>query len=692
MMQLAGLSTSNTSRPMQLLTTRPQPARCRPSFGKLQTPRPGKALVVCNTAKTAVGPSPDESEPVRRGGDALVPDATLDLPPLSAKYLTDKAAKELASVVEQAPPRTAKVDIYYPDVFKRGKATKAVIFGHAFVQPSYSYRNVIRDLREDGWLVVAPATDVFDVVGRDIGVKFDAKRMDIKLQSKLQSALIIDMLRSHEILFDHLEFKDLVDDVIFVGHSLGGACAIIAAAKVQADKIRGVTVMSPEVRQMQKTPVNDDIWLLNGDKESIKAAMQFFAKEFPADTALALISSKKDNIARPADIQRLFIVATESRQGEDVALFSIQGNHFGYEDELDLPNRVNFKGAKLQLGPLPPVDISGLEKPLTNLIKLVNKTVVRAFEWVQYKAYFLGPIWGNSPEQQPEALEVLKYTVGQMFARQELVKVPANTSIALLQPTPDDIDRVLQREPVDNTTLVPWIDTLLATYAGAQLLNSIVSLRLLLDSNGDFETKLGLLILSSLTLSLAYDNTILVSGRAIAERFGLPTLQALSKWRFLSHSGAPLAIVTGLNLAGRAGVSWAANPAYEGLIGLLILAVVGISSIRNSLFLEITPRWKSGVLRFSYDDGGVTDFTRVVPAIITSITLVVLGYQSSKQDSSLWPFFVGQLGALILNAVPSGKDGDTSNKPPMFILGNGGEVLLFLSLVVTEIMLTASGR
>ena len=74
--------------------------------------------------------------------------------------------------------------------FKRGEATKAVIFGHAFVQPSYSYRNVIKELREDGWLVVAPTTDVFDVVGRDIGVKFDAKRMSVKLQSKLQASCI----------------------------------------------------------------------------------------------------------------------------------------------------------------------------------------------------------------------------------------------------------------------------------------------------------------------------------------------------------------------------------------------------------------------------------------------------------------------------------------------------------------------
>lgn len=35
------------------------------------------------------------------------------------------------------------------------------------------------------------------------------------------------------MLFDHPEFDGKVDDVMFVGHSLGGACVIIAAAKVQ---------------------------------------------------------------------------------------------------------------------------------------------------------------------------------------------------------------------------------------------------------------------------------------------------------------------------------------------------------------------------------------------------------------------------------------------------------------------------
>lgn len=102
-------------------------------------------------------------------------------------HLTKEAAASLATVIEQSPPREAKVDIYYPaDFAATGTVNGAVIFAHAFVQPSYSYISVIRKLQEAGWLVAAPITDVFDVIGRDVGVKFDQKRADVKLQSTLQ--------------------------------------------------------------------------------------------------------------------------------------------------------------------------------------------------------------------------------------------------------------------------------------------------------------------------------------------------------------------------------------------------------------------------------------------------------------------------------------------------------------------------
>jgi len=59
------------------------------------------------------------------------------------------------------------------------------------VQPSYSYISVVEQLQKAGWVVVAPVTDVFDVVGRDIGVPIDQKRADIKLQSTLQVGAVL---------------------------------------------------------------------------------------------------------------------------------------------------------------------------------------------------------------------------------------------------------------------------------------------------------------------------------------------------------------------------------------------------------------------------------------------------------------------------------------------------------------------
>jgi acetyl esterase/lipase len=49
----------------------------------------------------------------------------------------------------------------------------------------------------------------------------------------VQAALIVDVLRAHQLLMDGPSFTGLVDKVVFMGHSLGGACSIIAAAKVQ---------------------------------------------------------------------------------------------------------------------------------------------------------------------------------------------------------------------------------------------------------------------------------------------------------------------------------------------------------------------------------------------------------------------------------------------------------------------------
>lgn len=51
--------------------------------------------------------------------------------------------------------------------------------------------------------------------------------------------MIVDVLRAHQLVMDGSSFGGLVDKVIFMGHSLGGACSIIAAAKVQVSSVAG---------------------------------------------------------------------------------------------------------------------------------------------------------------------------------------------------------------------------------------------------------------------------------------------------------------------------------------------------------------------------------------------------------------------------------------------------------------------
>eukprot|EP00775_Hariotina_reticulata_P002823 gene2823-3116_t len=604
----------------------------------------------------------------------------VELSPLTKDYLTPKAVSELAPIItfEAASPRPATADVYYPaqGLGNGQQKVRAVVFGHGFSQPARNYRNIIGDLTQAGWLVIAPRTEMFDVLGRDIGITIDATKADIKLKSTLQAALIVDMLKSLQLLYNDEEFKGKVGDVCLVGHSLGGACSIIAAAKLQ-------------------------VGMLNGNPESVEAAMKFFKEEFPAETPLALISSINDHIATAADQRRLFVLATASRENEDVALFTIDGNHVGYEDELDLPTAINFVGAHASLGPIR-IPLEGLQLPLTVLLKVVNSTLIKVAEVCQYRFYWLSPILGNSPKQQPQAQAALDQTLAAIC---ETSKTKLKISDVLVnsktfedagvaveaQPGQAEVDKVLKQEPLDNTTPDPLINGLLASYALVHLYSSITGFQLLQsDASGDFETRLGLIFLSALAASLTFDNSLLVAGRFIGTRgeTGLQLLQELSKWRFLAHSGAPLLLVAALNMAGRAGVEWAANPVYEGLVGLLILAVVTISSIRNSLFLEIAPRWSRGILRFAYNETS-TDFTRLIPVVVTMIVTIVLGAQSYDKDSSLWPFLVGPVLAFILNAIPPSKDG---NGLPQFVTGNGGEALLFLSLVMTEGLLRAHGQ
>jgi hypothetical protein len=95
---------------------------------------------------------------------------------------------------------------------------------------------------------------------------------------------------------------------------------------------------------------------------------------------------------------------------------------------------------------------------------------------------------------------------------------------------------------------------------------------------------------------------------------------------------------------------------YEGLVGLGVLGVVAVSSVRNTAFLTVAPRWARGILRFAHDRGSL-DFTKVVPVLLTNLVLIALGVQAAGEDPAAWPFAVGPVLSLLLNAWPSAKVG-----------------------------------
>ncbi len=78
------------------------------------------------------------------------------------------------------------------------------------------------------------------------------------------------------------------------------------------------------------------------------------------------------------------------------------------------------------------------------------------------------------------------------------------------------------------------------------------------------------------------------TGRFITDggRKRMVLLDALNDPRFLFHSAAPLLTLAGIDLAERAGVSWASSPLFVGGSTLLCLATVMLSTVRNSLLLR----------------------------------------------------------------------------------------------------------
>ncbi|MEH2339329.1 hypothetical protein [Nostoc sp.] len=181
-------------------------------------------------------------------------------------------------------------------------------------------------------------------------------------------------------------------------------------------------------------------------------------------------------------------------------------------------------------------------------------------------------------------------------------------------------------------------------------------------------TSLAMIVLPIVLVSISYDNLILSIGSLIGEGELLKTFSML---RFLLHYlVVPLFIVIGVELAHRAGASWA-NRVVRVLSWLIALGLTAIDVATHYLGLELVSIEFAGILRYH-----VANLSG--PPIITIVVnLFVLLIGIGIWFRLKWPWlFLGTLVSLVGNALPSLAVGT--------LAGSASEFVMAVSLLLTE--------
>ncbi|KAK9808966.1 hypothetical protein WJX72_007148 [[Myrmecia] bisecta] len=615
-------------------------------------------------------------QPLRVPGSTFV-----DLPPLSQRFpgLPDTAYNS---------PRPARALLYPPrqGAGKGGEkqAVPVIIFAHGFSQGPDNYTSLINQFSDRGWLVIAPTT-TFDKM------LFPWQRVETtdtfsSLQDKLQSALVLDLLRSYQYLKDNLEDDYEITDVLVCGHSMGGASALVVASYLK-DTVKAVGVMAPAVKQTVKSNVNpllhfDGSRVLSPTKYRASASKFFTGNNVPADVDVHLLGADDDLVVAPEEVEDIYLAALTGRKDditghkppEALAYYRIPwGSHIGFEDSVNLdidlgrPVKLLFLIVDLLIYQW---QIFDLINPSDNFRK--QKKVTRAI---------LCDLFASSLGQPPLVPQV--HGIANVGGPIDDPQRPYS-----LTPIPSTEEMLREKLPKQEKGNVPLEIALLFTYAAIQGTSSFVAGRKLLETLAANQwhftsSDLGLAIITAISAGLVWENVILGSGRLITKdgTSNLDVLQSLNDPRFLFHSLAPLLSVAGVNVAARAGVSWAASPAFISGLSLVLSIVVAISLINNTLLLQTRPTWSFGILHFTYEPKPF-DFTRIIPVAATTVFLLALGVGAAKSDPALWPLPAGAGICLALSAgiVPR-------SVAPMILTGNFGEVCLLAGLVLAELRL-----
>ena len=216
--------------------------------------------------------------------------------------------------------RTAEALVYQP---AEGTPKGGVVFLHGFSQKPKNYETTLCSLAAAGFKVIAPTTWLLDVVWPWVGVDkapglFSSRPPG---SGKLQTAIIIDGLRAMESLRQELPGAP----VSLVGHSMGGACALVIPSITTAE-ITSVFAMSPAATASQVTDLNP---YLAGDVSDYPKLFEAYG----STPQVVLVSAKKDQIVPAKSVRDVYDKAADSKVPS--ALIALQtGSHIGFEDKV----------------------------------------------------------------------------------------------------------------------------------------------------------------------------------------------------------------------------------------------------------------------------------------------------------------------------------------------------------------------
>ena len=169
---------------------------------------------------------------------------------------------------------------------------------------------------------------------------------------------------------------------------------------------------------------------------------------------------------------------------------------------------------------------------------------------------------------------------------------------------------------------------------------------------------------------LVWDNAVVAAGATIGDG---PLLIALSWPRFIGHAVlTPVWILTGFEYARRAGAQRLQGRGSVIVQWVLYLAMVALGVVRSVILLRFEPVTQGDL--FYYTNGGGFPGPPI-PALVMVVVVIAAGFVLLRRRG--WPWMlVGGITMFIAAAIPVSLAG--------FLVSNGGEVALSLSLVATE--------